>query len=993
MSGYLKNMKKNTFIHTALIFFGFFISFIIIELLLHILSFFIINSNATEFTDSSKIGCFGDSFTYGLGADHLKGSYPAYLKKYFNNEKKIINFGKPGTNSFSTFTHIQKHAGKNDIVIVLTGLNNYWNTEGFTHEHTTAADKLKTVKLIKLLLYRYKNMHNNISKTPPQYREENNIFLTKKTASSKKNEIKENWTDFFEQYLTSDYNSDNYQYYKNLYSIFFSTIPKQQIKTSYNAHKNKENINFLYFYYLFKNSSIIDHEIYLNSFSKNFSQNHYYFLLKAMSSIKKREYNNALSCLKISIDRIKKNDIEAQILKFIISKLMSDVCIKLNNHSIFPNIIETIFSADSFFYMHTLSEHYIKTGQFKKAALLLSSCSILNDNMHLTSVKNAFERLNNGHFEWAALSFKEILFENSAVCISFDHVRKNFHQHIKNVEQILAYFFIKNTNDPRLWATIGHIFSEKNNIIFAKSAFSKAISNPKCSFEEYLLYSYFLQDIGATYGVLASLENALRLSNNNIEILLELIRFSLKIHDIKKAEKYISTYEKSVKDTNNNFTILKAEYFSCSGEIKKCLKILSDINSDNTDILLKKALLYKKHNKLDDALHILNELLKRDEISKKVYLETVHILYLKRQYHYILEQLKKWFMNDPQNIFIYMTATIYKEIGENENAEKYFKLAYENDPENTDICYDLLKTLVKNKNIKELHTIIQKLSSEIFEKDPEFLIFKAFSYYYQNDIDSALRIIYETDEKKPYNKKFILDTLDFFYSIKNEELFLEFCTKYNSFLKDNSEFHFLKALMSFYSNKKELAFSELKNVIRSDNKNYFAYNMAGRLTEDTNEAIEYFKKAFLLSFDVKTYFYNIKTFIPVENRSECIKEAENIIEQHGTDAEKKLFHTLHSFSQNDNNPHSLLTEHLKQIMIICQKRNCKLIVLTYPFFHSINENIRSFADSYNITLVDNEKIFLNTADQSYFVPDMHCNNKGYELIAKNVFKILNGSDK
>ncbi|MFA5117329.1 MAG: SGNH/GDSL hydrolase family protein [Candidatus Omnitrophota bacterium] len=80
--------------------------------------------------------CFGDSFTYGIGSENKKG-YPEALqelceKQYPGNHVKVVNFGIPGSNSRQVcnyFKYILNSGsyGKPNLVIVMTGMNDWWN--------------------------------------------------------------------------------------------------------------------------------------------------------------------------------------------------------------------------------------------------------------------------------------------------------------------------------------------------------------------------------------------------------------------------------------------------------------------------------------------------------------------------------------------------------------------------------------------------------------------------------------------------------------------------------------------------------------------------------------------------------------------------------------------------------------------------------------------------------------------------------------------------
>lgn len=79
---------------------------------------------------------------------------------------------------------------------------------------------------------------------------------------------------------------------------------------------------------------------------------------------------------------------------------------------------------------------------------------------------------------------------------------------------------------------------------------------------------------------------------------------------------------------------------------------------------------------------------------------------------------------------------------------------------------------------------------------------------------------------------------------------------------------------------------------------------------------------------------------------------------------------------------------LERIVRLARENRVTLILQTYP--RSILENItiETISRKYNSCLANNEIIFKEKARSDFFVADGHCNEKGYELIAENVYDIL-----
>ncbi|MCR4317132.1 MAG: SGNH/GDSL hydrolase family protein [Planctomycetes bacterium] len=80
---------------------------------------------------SFTVLCLGDSFTYGVGASSLEGSYPERLEKVLMDEfaANVVNEGVRGSNSSMIYrsfgAKIEKYEPK--LVLLMTGINDSWN--------------------------------------------------------------------------------------------------------------------------------------------------------------------------------------------------------------------------------------------------------------------------------------------------------------------------------------------------------------------------------------------------------------------------------------------------------------------------------------------------------------------------------------------------------------------------------------------------------------------------------------------------------------------------------------------------------------------------------------------------------------------------------------------------------------------------------------------------------------------------------------------------
>jgi lysophospholipase L1-like esterase len=91
---------------------------------------------ATEASRASfRILCIGDSNTYGTGVERSE-TYPAQLERFLNERSRgvrieVTNLGVPGSNSSQVLHRLPRYLeiDQPDLVIVLIGVNDYWNPE------------------------------------------------------------------------------------------------------------------------------------------------------------------------------------------------------------------------------------------------------------------------------------------------------------------------------------------------------------------------------------------------------------------------------------------------------------------------------------------------------------------------------------------------------------------------------------------------------------------------------------------------------------------------------------------------------------------------------------------------------------------------------------------------------------------------------------------------------------------------------------------------
>lgn len=91
-----------------------------------------------------------------------------------------------------------------------------------------------------------------------------------------------------------------------------------------------------------------------------------------------------------------------------------------------------------------------------------------------------------------------------------------------------------------------------------------------------------------------------------------------------------------------------------------------------------------------------------------------------------------------------------------------------------------------------------------------------------------------------------------------------------------------------------------------------------------------------------------------------------------------------------------VSKDIEKIIEICNQRKIKILLMNYPMLnkssisYSVNQILSDIAIKHNLPFVDNTMIFdtIETDRLSYFISDGHCSDKGYQLMAQNIFNTL-----
>jgi len=343
---------------------------------------------------------------------------------------------------------------------------------------------------------------------------------------------------------------------------------------------------------------------------------------------------------------------------------------------------------------------------------------------------------------------------------------------------------------------------------------------------------------------------------------------------------------------------------------------------------------------------------------------------------------------------------------------KLIKLLYKNIKEKSESNIVMPnKTISYNKDEVEIE---RKQFQDIMNKN------KNYSVNYNNEGVFLIRI-HEFDKAINWFNERILKDSNNFYNYEGKTFAYLSMRKYDEAIKclkdainSNKKEKQLYSLLGYvYSLKPDNneAIKWLEEGIKIDNKYgilYFQIGKACFIENRINESKQWLKKGIELEplcLDFYDYISEIE-----QNTSNLNKLSGNntmFFSYNDTIDLKRFFYRLatpveetghiNGFHKYLNNNTKLISEWVKsdveRIIKICKKNNVKIILQNYPINHfpppdlPANYVLNDIASNSDIPFINNVELFckLGEFQKSYFVPDGHCNNKGYGLMAKNLY--------
>jgi lysophospholipase L1-like esterase len=185
-----------------------------------------------------------------------------------------------------------------------------------------------------------------------------------------------------------------------------------------------------------------------------------------------------------------------------------------------------------------------------------------------------------------------------------------------------------------------------------------------------------------------------------------------------------------------------------------------------------------------------------------------------------------------------------------------------------------------------------------------------------------------------------------------------------------------------------------------DPRNYNSIGLIYFLEDNYGEALEWFIKAVESNSDLDIkggnrgyqYIRFVRGAYKGAEESEINKKVDNFVQEI---KRKDPEHIENLFFLSDSEITNWLKSDIDEIVRIIRKEGIKIILQNYPYdpqagARFIDPVLRKTANDLSIPFVDNELIFLEMMNNGakrddYFSPDYHCNARGYEIMAKNVY--------
>ncbi|MDD5730480.1 MAG: GDSL-type esterase/lipase family protein [Candidatus Omnitrophica bacterium] len=279
---------------------------------------------------------------------------------------------------------------------------------------------------------------------------------------------------------------------------------------------------------------------------------------------------------------------------------------------------------------------------------------------------------------------------------------------------------------------------------------------------------------------------------------------------------------------------------------------------------------------------------------------------------------------------------------------------------------DLVIILTGSANTWNSLGYMRYKNNSVFSAGEEFLYsFKVFKLVklLAMDTNKVFRKNFKIKDEKAFNR-YLFDGVNLVNQRRNSEA-LEYLNKAKDLDPDNSELCLALAFIS----------------------------------EDNREAVKWFEKAIALEPMSTVLYSQLVSHCMVKADPELKNEIMAFMRKYEkVNPEIKDILAMISDRQKYFNDLSCWLKHdLEQMLALCRKSRIPVIFQNYPLkepefkeYRIVNLTLEETASQYGVPFVDNFRVFELLPKESrikdYFALDIHCNARGYGLMAENVFK-------
>lgn len=157
-----------------------------------------------------------------------------------------------------------------------------------------------------------------------------------------------------------------------------------------------------------------------------------------------------------------------------------------------------------------------------------------------------------------------------------------------------------------------------------------------------------------------------------------------------------------------------------------------------------------------------------------------------------------------------------------------------------------------------------------------------------------------------------------------------------------------------------------------------------------NEALKWFKEAIKRNPNDRSIYDGIHLFYQKQDKYDEITDFFAVLKQDNP----ALANYIKVFQKKDNIDKEItnwIASDIERVIKICTEKRIAIILQSYPVGQRASFVLEQIARKHSIPFVDNYSIFqkmilVNGYNMNdYFVPDGHCNSRGYGIIVKNIY--------